>query len=540
VRDQVLADCRADKRLANVRLTNLPDQPTLKISTDTQKLQALGITAANVNNTLSTAWGGTYVNDFVDRDRVKRVYVMGDGPFRSRPEDLNNWHVRGADGQMVPFSTFASASWGKAPTSLLRFNAISNYEFSGQPAAGYSSGDSMNAFQEIADKYPGVGVAWSGTSYQERLAGGQAPILYGVSLIVVFLCLAALYESWSVPVAVLLVIPLGLVGAIAMVTLRGLENDVYLQIGLTTTMGLAAKNAILMIEFAEAEVHKGKGIWRRRSSGQDPPAPDPDDLLRLHLRRAAAGSGPWRGRQCAHRHRHGGDRRHADGDGAGGVLHPAVLRADPPDAQGAVGEAARQEGRQGAGGSGMSRLPALMALVGVLTASAAQAAPKSDGPLPIPAQFPSGPAYGAPGVEQTPTYAYRDVLADPRLVALIEQGWCIIRISLRRWPMCRRRRRNSALPLRALPRTGCQRWLDPRRPRAGHCQQRQGRFLQCPGRLVLRTGPVRTAARSDGGGARLLSRHAGGGAQRTAFGGLQHRHGLAGLCRRHQPAQAGA
>jgi len=260
VRDQILADCRADKRLANVRLTNLPDQPTLKISTDTQKLQALGITAANVNNTLSTAWGGTYVNDFVDRGRVKRVYVMGDGPFRSRPEDLSNWHVRGGDGQMVPFSTFASASWGKAPTSLLRFNAISNYEFSGQPAAGYSSGDSMNAFQEIADKYPGVGVAWSGTSYQERLAGSQGPILYGVSLIVVFLCLAALYESWSVPVAVLLVIPLGLVGAIAMVTLRGLENDVYLQIGLTTTMGLAAKNAILMIEFAEAEVHKGKGI----------------------------------------------------------------------------------------------------------------------------------------------------------------------------------------------------------------------------------------------------------------------------------------
>jgi multidrug efflux pump subunit AcrB len=394
VRDQVLADCRADKRLANVRLTNLPDQPTLKISTDTQKLQALGITAANVNNTLSTAWGGTYVNDFVDRDRVKRVYVMGDGPFRSRPEDLNNWHVRGGDGQMVPFSTFASASWGKAPTSLLRFNAISNYEFSGQPAAGYSSGDSMNAFQEIADKYPGVGVAWSGTSYQERLAGGQAPILYGVSLIVVFLCLAALYESWSVPVAVLLVIPLGLVGAIAMVTLRGLENDVYLQIGLTTTMGLAAKNAILMIEFAEAEVHKGKGILEARSIRPGSACAHPDDVLRLHLRRAAAGSGPWRGRQCAHRHRHGGDRRHADGDGAGGVLHPAVLRADPPDAEGAVGScAARRAARR-------RRLrhepPARPYGSGRAGASAAQAAPKSDGPLPIPAQFPSGPAYGRP------------------------------------------------------------------------------------------------------------------------------------------------
>jgi len=185
---------------------------------------------------------------------------MGDGPFRSRPEDLYAWHVRGSNGQMVPFSTFATAAWGKAPTSLSRFNAISSYEYSGQPQPGFSSGDAMEAFSQIAAKHPGVGVAWSGTSYQERLSNGQAPILYGVSLIVVFLCLAALYESWSVPVAVLLVIPLGLIGAVAMVTLRGLENDVYLQIGLTTTMGLAAKNAILMIEFAEAEVHKGKGI----------------------------------------------------------------------------------------------------------------------------------------------------------------------------------------------------------------------------------------------------------------------------------------
>ncbi|MDE1917294.1 MAG: efflux RND transporter permease subunit [Sphingomonadales bacterium] len=260
VRDQILADARADTQLANVRLTNLPDQPTLRITTDTAKLATLGLTAASVNATLSTAWGGTYVNDFVDRDRVKRVYVEGDGPFRSRPEDLYAWHVRGSGGQMVPFSTFATATWGKAPTSLLRFNAISSYEFSGQPTPGYSSGDAMNSFAEIAAKYPGVGVSWSGTSYQERLSNGQAPILYGVSLIVVFLCLAALYESWSVPVAVLLVIPLGLIGAIVAVSLRGLQNDVYLQIGLTTTMGLAAKNAILMIEFAEAEVHKGVGI----------------------------------------------------------------------------------------------------------------------------------------------------------------------------------------------------------------------------------------------------------------------------------------
>jgi multidrug efflux pump len=260
IQDQVLADARADSRLANVRLTNLPDQPSLQLATDNNKLATLGLTQNNVNATLATAWGGTYVNDFNDRGRVKRVFVQGDAPYRSAPEDIYQWQVRGLNGEMAPFSAFSTIGWSTAPTSTSRFNGISNYEFSGESAPGTSSGEAMDIFEQIVAKYPGTSVAWSGASYQERLSSGQAPYLYAVSLLVVFLCLAALYESWSIPMAVLLVIPLGLVGAIFAVTLRGLQNDVYLQIGLLTTMGLAAKNAILMIEFAEQAERRGARI----------------------------------------------------------------------------------------------------------------------------------------------------------------------------------------------------------------------------------------------------------------------------------------
>ena len=259
-KDQILADARADSGLANVRISTLPDQPTLKITTDNQKLAVLGLAQSDVNATLSTAWGGRYVNDFNDRGRVKRVFVTGDSPYRSTPEHIYQWHVRGNSGAMVPFSAFSTLGWSSTPTSASRFNGVSNFEIQGQAAPGASSGAALDAIAAIIARYPGVSVDWSGVSYQERLSSGQAPFLYAVSLLVVFLCLAALYESWTVPLAVLLIIPLGLAGAIFAVTLRGLQNDVYLQIGLLTTMGLAAKNAILMIEFAEREEKKGKRI----------------------------------------------------------------------------------------------------------------------------------------------------------------------------------------------------------------------------------------------------------------------------------------
>jgi multidrug efflux pump len=260
VRDEILQEANSNPKLTSVRISDLPDVATYKIDVNQQKLAALGLNQNDINNTLSTAWGGRYVNDFIDKGRVKRVYVQGDAPYRADPSGLGQWYVRSSNGEMAPFSSFANAGWATAPSSLSRFQGVPAFEFQGQPAPGVSSGEAMDEMERIAGQIPGTSVAWAGQSYQERLSSGQAPLLYSVSLLVVFLCLAALYESWSIPVAVLLVIPLGLVGAIFAVTLRGLENDVFLQIGLLTTMGLASKNAILMIEFAEQAEKKGMRI----------------------------------------------------------------------------------------------------------------------------------------------------------------------------------------------------------------------------------------------------------------------------------------
>ncbi|WP_439532186.1 multidrug efflux RND transporter permease subunit [Polymorphobacter sp.] len=259
-RDRLLAAANADPQLTGVRLSELPKVATLEVKIDQQKLAALGLNQNDVNQTLSTAWGGRYVNDFIDRGRVKRVFVQGDAQFRAEPDNIGQWFVRGSDGQMAPFDAFARTSWSQAPTSLSRFQGLPSYEFQGQAAAGVSSGAAMDRIEALANEIPGTSVAWDGLSFQERLSSGQAPFLYGISLLIVFLCLAALYESWTVPIAVMLIIPLGLVGSVFAVTLRGLENDVYLQIGLLTTMGLAAKNAILVIEFAERAEREGQRV----------------------------------------------------------------------------------------------------------------------------------------------------------------------------------------------------------------------------------------------------------------------------------------
>jgi multidrug efflux pump len=259
-RDRLLAAASADPVLAGVRLGELPDVQTLQVDIDQPRLAALGLAQADVNATLSAAWGGQYVNDFIDRGRVKRVFVQADAPYRATPDDIGRWFVRGRDGLMAPFSAFARTRWSTTPTTLSRFGGYPSFQFDGQAAPGQSSGAAMDRIEALARDIPGVSVAWSGLSFQERLSSGQAPLLYGLSVLVVFLCLAALYESWTIPVAVMLVIPLGLVGAVFAVTLRGLENDVYLQIGLLTTMGLAAKNAILVIEFAEQAEKRGARV----------------------------------------------------------------------------------------------------------------------------------------------------------------------------------------------------------------------------------------------------------------------------------------
>jgi multidrug efflux pump len=260
ISSQLLRAANADPNLSQVRLSQLPDTPTLKVNVDQPTLASLGVNSADVNSTISAAWGGVYVNDFVDRGRVKRVFVQGDAPYRSEPSDIDQWSVRNNQSAMVSFASFAQTGWSVAPVTLYRFNGIPAYEYQGSPAAGQSSGQSMAEITKLAGQFPGISVAWSGQSYQQLLSSGQAPILYGISLIVVFLCLAALYESWTIPVAVLLVIPLGLVGSVFAVTIRGLQNDVYLQVGLITTMGITAKNAILMVEFAEREELAGKRV----------------------------------------------------------------------------------------------------------------------------------------------------------------------------------------------------------------------------------------------------------------------------------------
>ena len=257
-KDRLIAEASKDPLLDAVRLGSLEDTPHLHIDVDEAKVGALGIAQGDVNSTLSAAWGGTYVNDFIDRGRVKRVYIEGDAPYRGTPEDLAAWHVRSSTGTMAPFSAFAATTWGTGPSTLQRFNGISSYEIQGQASAGHSSGAAMDRIEQLASEIPGLGTSWSGLSYQERLSTGQAPYLYALSILVIFLCLAALYESWSIPVSVLLVIPLGVIGAVLAVLVRGLDNDIYFQVGLLTTIGLSAKNAILIVEFAEFAEQRGQ------------------------------------------------------------------------------------------------------------------------------------------------------------------------------------------------------------------------------------------------------------------------------------------
>ena len=248
--------------LVGVRPNGLEDTPQFKIDIDQEKAQALGVSISDINTTLGAAWGGSYVNDFIDRGRVKKVYVMSEAKYRMLPEDIGNWYVRGSDGQMVPFSAFSSSRWEYGSPRLERYNGLPSMEILGQAAPGKSTGEAMAMMEQLASKLPsGIGYDWTGMSYQERLSGNQAPALYAISLIVVFLCLAALYESWSIPFSVMLVVPLGVIGALLAATFRGLTNDVYFQVGLLTTIGLSAKNAILIVEFAKDLMDKeGKGL----------------------------------------------------------------------------------------------------------------------------------------------------------------------------------------------------------------------------------------------------------------------------------------
>jgi multidrug efflux pump len=260
-RDQLLTMADQDSRLTRVRHNGLDDSPQLQVDIDQRKAQAMGISVDDINDTLQTAWGSSYVNDFIDRGRVKKVYVQSAAPYRMLPGDIDKWYVRNSVGTMVPFSAFATSRWVTDSPRLERYNGYSALEIVGEAAPGVSTGTAMDIMEQLVQKLPtGFGLEWTGMSYQERLSGAQAPALYAISLLVVFLCLAALYESWSVPFSVMLVVPLGVAGALLATWLRGLENDVYFQVGLLTVIGLSAKNAILIVEFANDMNAAGKEL----------------------------------------------------------------------------------------------------------------------------------------------------------------------------------------------------------------------------------------------------------------------------------------
>ncbi|MBB1480062.1 efflux RND transporter permease subunit [Pseudoalteromonas sp. SG41-2] len=260
-RNMLLGMASQSPVLAGVRPNGQEDKPELELDIDLAKAQALGLTQADINSTLSTAWGSSYVNDFIDRGRVKKVFLQGTPESRMVPEDLDKWYVRNSNGDMVPFSAFAQSYWTYGSPRLERYNGFSAMEIQGAAAPGYSTGQAMDEMEKLVSQLPtGIAFEWTGISYEERLSGGQAPLLYALSLLVVFLCLAALYESWSVPAAVMMIVPLGVFGAAMAAFIGNLSNDIYLQVGLLTTIGLASKNAILIVEFAIHKMDEGMGL----------------------------------------------------------------------------------------------------------------------------------------------------------------------------------------------------------------------------------------------------------------------------------------
>jgi len=261
-RNMFLGMANQNPNLFAVRPNGMEDTPQYNLDVDYEKAMALGVSVNDINSTLSTSWGSSYVNDFLHNERIKKVYVQAEAKYRMQPEDIYSWYVRNNQGNMVPFSSFTDGHWDYGSPRLERYNGNPAVEILGQAAAGKSTGEAMATVAQLVSQLPsGIGFEWTGTSFQEQRSGDQAPALYALSLLVVFLCLAALYESWSVPFSVLMAVPLGVLGALGATYLRGLENDIYFQVGLLTTIGLTAKNAILIIEFAKEEFDKGKSLF---------------------------------------------------------------------------------------------------------------------------------------------------------------------------------------------------------------------------------------------------------------------------------------
>jgi len=260
-RNQLLGMAAQDQRLTAVRPNGMEDVPEYHLDVDWEKAGALGVPMTSIHNTIAAAFGSAYVNDFIQAGRVKRVFVQADAPYRMLPKDLDKQYIRNSAGEMVPFSSIASGHWTTGSAQLERYNGFPSVNIWGEPAPGWSSGDAMQAMEEIVSKLPqGIGYDWTGLSYQERMAGSQAPMLYAFSILVVFLVLAALYESWPIPIAILMTLPLGVIGGVLASSMRGMPNDIYFQIALLTTLGLTTKNAILIVQFARDRVDDGMGL----------------------------------------------------------------------------------------------------------------------------------------------------------------------------------------------------------------------------------------------------------------------------------------
>jgi multidrug efflux pump len=260
-RNQLLGMASKDPLLFAVRPNGQDDTPEYRLDIDQLKASALGLSLSDINAALNTAWGSSYVNDFIDKGRVKKVYLQGAASSRMLPQDFGKWYARNASGEMVPFSAFTTGRWAYASPRRERYNGLPSVEIQGQAAPGKSSGEALAEMEKLVGKLPpGIGFEWTGISAQERSSGSQAPALYAISMLFVFLCLAALYESWAIPFSVMLIVPLGIMGALLAATLRGFSDDVFLQVGLLTTVGLSAKNAILIVQFAKEQMAQGGGL----------------------------------------------------------------------------------------------------------------------------------------------------------------------------------------------------------------------------------------------------------------------------------------
>jgi len=265
---QLLGIAARDPRLTSVRPNSMEDVSEYRIDVDWEKAGSLGLPITTIHQAISTIFGGSYVNDFIQGGRVKKVYVQADAPYRMLPKDLEKLYVKNTQGKMVPFSSFASGRWASGAPRLARFNGFPSINIWGEPAPGKSSGEAMRAMEEAVRQLPqGIGFDWTGLSYQEKISSAQAPLLYAFSIFVIFLCLAALYESWTIPISILLILPLGVIGGIIASSTRGLANDIYFQIGLLTTLGLATKNAILIVQFAKNGLESGMGLMAATLEG---------------------------------------------------------------------------------------------------------------------------------------------------------------------------------------------------------------------------------------------------------------------------------